>query len=68
MLLVLNTLYLMAGQVWMPGALEQAMLKALDSDSVDFVRLLLEQGVDMQKFVTTTTLEKLYNSVRTSIC
>ena len=54
---------MLAGQVWPPGALEHAMFEALDNDRVDFVRLLLEQGVDMDKFVTASRLESLYNSV-----
>ena len=50
------------GQVWPPGALEHAMFEALDNDRVDFVRLLLEQGVNMNKFLTVNRLEALYNS------
>ena len=51
------------GQVWPAGALEHAMFEALDNDRVDFVRLLLDQGVDMAKFITVSRLEALYNSV-----
>ena len=51
------------GQVWPPGALEHAMFEALDNDRVDFVRLLLEQGVNMNKFLKVSRLEALYNSV-----
>ena len=51
------------GQVWPPGALEHAMFEALDNDRVDFVRLLLEQGVNMNKFINVSRLEDLYNSV-----
>ena len=51
------------GQVWPSGALEHAMFEALDNDRVDFVRLLLEQGVNMNKFLTVNRLEVLYNSV-----
>ena len=39
------------------------MFEALDNDRVDFVRLLLEQGVNMNKFLTVNRLEVLYNSV-----
>ena len=38
------------------------MFEALDNDRVDFVRLLLEQGVNMNKFLTVNRLEALYNS------
>lgn len=31
---------------------------------VDFVRLLLEKGVDMKKFLTISRLEELYNTVK----
>ena len=56
-----NNIFL--GQVWPPGALEHAMFEALDNDRVDFVRLLLEQGVNMNKFINVSRLEDLYNSV-----
>ncbi|XP_014671784.1 PREDICTED: transient receptor potential cation channel trpm-like [Priapulus caudatus] len=49
------------GQEWPEGALEQAMMEALASDRVDFVNLLLENGVNMQKFLTIPRLEELYN-------
>ena len=38
------------------------MFEALDNDRVDFVRLLLEQGVNMNKFLNVSRLEALYNS------
>ena len=52
--------------MWPPGALEHAMFEALDNDRVDFVRLLLEQGVNMNKFLKVSRLEALYNSVSLS--
>ena len=45
------------------GALDQAMMEALVSDRVEFVKLLLENGVDMQKWLTIDRLEDLYNTV-----
>ncbi len=51
------------GQEWPLGALEQATQEALENDRVDFVRLLLDNGVNMNKFLTIARLEKLYNSV-----
>ena len=56
----------LAGQEWPSGALEQATQEALESDRVDFVRLLLDNGVDMNKFLTIARLEQLYNSVSSS--
>ena len=53
----------LTGQDWPNGALEHAMYEALDSDRVDFVRLLLEHGVNMHKFLNVSILEELYNSV-----
>ncbi|CAM9907567.1 unnamed protein product [Lampetra planeri] len=50
------------GQHWMVGALEKAMLDALVMDRVDFVKLLIENGVSMHKFLTITRLEELYNT------
>uniref|UniRef100_A0A8C3JHB0 Transient receptor potential cation channel subfamily M member 6 n=1 Tax=Calidris pygmaea TaxID=425635 RepID=A0A8C3JHB0_9CHAR len=44
------------------GALEQAMLDALVMDRVDFVKLLIEHGVNMHRFLTISRLEELYNT------
>lgn len=45
------------------GSLEQAMLDALVLDRVDFVKLLIENGVSMHRFLTLSRLEELYNTV-----
>uniref|UniRef100_A0AAF5D5N7 TRPM SLOG domain-containing protein n=1 Tax=Strongyloides stercoralis TaxID=6248 RepID=A0AAF5D5N7_STRER len=50
------------GQHWPPGALNNAMLEALIHDRVAFVRLLLENGVSMNNFLTIERLEELYNT------
>ncbi|KAJ8980323.1 hypothetical protein NQ317_008031 [Molorchus minor] len=50
------------GQEWPLGSLEEAMIKALEHDRCDFVKLLLENGVSMRKFLTIPRLEHLYNS------
>lgn len=50
------------GQEWPPGALEEAMMQALEHDRIDFVKLLLENGVSMKKFLTIPRLEELYNT------
>ena len=39
------------------------MMDALVNDRVDFVKLLLENGVSMQKWLTIARLEELYNIV-----
>ena len=44
-------------------ALEDAMMDALVNNRVEFVNLLLENGVSMSKFLTSTRLEELYNAV-----
>ncbi|XP_006145577.1 transient receptor potential cation channel subfamily M member 6, partial [Tupaia chinensis] len=49
-------------QPWKPGALEQAMLDALLMDQVDFVKLLIEYGVNLHRFLTIPRLEELYNT------
>ncbi|NXY43895.1 TRPM6 protein, partial [Ceuthmochares aereus] len=49
------------GQHWKVGALEQAMLDALVMDRVDFVKLLIEHGVNVHRFLTISRLEELYN-------
>ncbi|KAK1334442.1 hypothetical protein QTO34_005448 [Cnephaeus nilssonii] len=51
---------LIHGQHWKPGSLEQAMLDALVMDRVDFVRLLIEYGVNLHRFLTIPRLEELY--------
>ncbi|NWW79272.1 TRPM6 protein, partial [Climacteris rufus] len=53
---------LVYGQHWKVGALEQAMLDALVMDRVDFVKLLIEHGVNMHHFLTISRLEELYNT------
>lgn len=45
------------------GALDEAMMQALEHDRIDFVKLLLENGVSMRKFLTIPRLEELYNTV-----
>ncbi|KAL1007574.1 hypothetical protein UPYG_G00088560 [Umbra pygmaea] len=49
------------GQQLLVGSLEQAMLDALVMDRVEFVKLLIENGVSMHRFLTITRLEELYN-------
>ncbi|XP_068000093.1 transient receptor potential cation channel subfamily M member 1 isoform X5 [Melanerpes formicivorus] len=44
------------------NSLEQAMLDALVLDRVDFVKLLIENGVNMHHFLTIPRLEELYNT------
>lgn len=39
------------------------MMQALCHDRIDFVKLLLENGVSMKKFLTISRLEELYNTV-----
>ena len=50
------------GQEWSEGALEEAMMYALDKNLVDFVKLLIEKGVRVNEFLTISRLEELYNS------
>ncbi len=40
------------------------MMDALVNDRIDFVKLLLENGVCIRKFLTIPRLEELYNVVR----
>uniref|UniRef100_K7GFK9 Uncharacterized protein n=1 Tax=Pelodiscus sinensis TaxID=13735 RepID=K7GFK9_PELSI len=53
---------LVCGQDWKVGSLEQAMLDALVMDRVDFVKLLIEHGVNLHRFLTICRLEELYNT------
>lgn len=50
------------------NSLEQAMMDALVLDRVDFVKLLLENGVNIHHFLTIPRLEELYNTVRVLQC
>uniref|UniRef100_S4R483 Transient receptor potential cation channel subfamily M member 7 n=1 Tax=Petromyzon marinus TaxID=7757 RepID=S4R483_PETMA len=54
------------GQHWMVrlewARWRRPMLDALVMDRVDFVKLLIENGVSMHKFLTITRLEELYNT------
>ncbi|XP_051918788.1 transient receptor potential cation channel subfamily M member 7 isoform X3 [Hippocampus zosterae] len=50
------------GQQLLVSSLEQAMLHALVMDRVDFVKLLIENGVSMHRFLTISRLEELYNT------
>ncbi|VIO96455.1 Uncharacterized protein BM_BM4357 [Brugia malayi] len=52
---------------WNPHLLYNAMMEALVLDRVDFVKLLLENGVSMKKFLTISRLEQLYNMEQDSI-
>ncbi|XP_028911360.1 transient receptor potential cation channel subfamily M member 6 isoform X3 [Ornithorhynchus anatinus] len=52
---------LVYGQHWKVGSLEQSMLDALVMDRVDFVKLLIEHGVNLHRFLTISRLEELYN-------
>lgn len=44
------------------------MMDALINDRVDFVKLLLENGVSMHTFLTIQRLEDLYNTVSFMRC
>uniref|UniRef100_A0A3Q4MND8 non-specific serine/threonine protein kinase n=1 Tax=Neolamprologus brichardi TaxID=32507 RepID=A0A3Q4MND8_NEOBR len=46
------------GQQLLVSSLEQAMLDALVMDRVDFVKLLIENGVSMHRFLTISRLEE----------
>uniref|UniRef100_A0A674B8K8 Transient receptor potential cation channel, subfamily M, member 1a n=1 Tax=Salmo trutta TaxID=8032 RepID=A0A674B8K8_SALTR len=51
------------GHHWpMSGSVSQAMMDALVLDRVDFVKLLIENGVNIHHFLTIPRLEELYNT------
>ncbi|XP_038558702.1 transient receptor potential cation channel subfamily M member 6 isoform X1 [Micropterus salmoides] len=56
---------LVYGQHWQVGSLEQAMLDALVMDRVSFVKLLIDNGMTMSRFLTVDRLEELYNTGQT---
>ncbi len=51
--------------VWLfkKKVLQEKMFNALIEDNVDFVKLFLEYGVNLQKFLTFKRLQDLYNTV-----
>ncbi|KAE9547695.1 hypothetical protein FO519_009092, partial [Halicephalobus sp. NKZ332] len=51
-----------SAEAWPPGTMNDAMMEALIHHRVDFVRLLLENGVRMDRFLTIERLERLYNT------
>ncbi|XP_073321519.1 transient receptor potential cation channel subfamily M member 6 [Pagrus major] len=53
---------LVYGQHWQVGSMEQAMLDALVMDRVSFVKLLIDNGMTMSRFLTVDRLEELYNT------
>uniref|UniRef100_A0A3Q1EW81 non-specific serine/threonine protein kinase n=1 Tax=Acanthochromis polyacanthus TaxID=80966 RepID=A0A3Q1EW81_9TELE len=53
---------LVYGQHWQVGSLEQAMVDALVMDRVSFVKLLIDNGMTMSRFLTVDRLEELYNT------
>lgn len=59
--MIVMMVFLCVGQV---NSLEQAMMDALVLDRVDFVKLLIENGVNIHHFLTIPRLEELYNTVR----
>ncbi|XP_075064037.1 transient receptor potential cation channel subfamily M member 7-like [Mixophyes fleayi] len=59
---IAKTYIFVHGQQWLTKPLEQAMLDALVMDRVAFVKLLIENGVSMHKFLTIPRLEELYNA------
>ncbi|PAV79745.1 hypothetical protein WR25_06575 [Diploscapter pachys] len=50
------------GQEWTTKDLHNAMMDALCHDRTEFVQLLLDNGVSMQRFLTYARLECLYNT------
>ena len=50
------------GQEFPVGSLERRLEEALINDRVEFVSLLMENGVSMHKFLTYKRLEDLYNA------
>uniref|UniRef100_A0A8C6P820 Transient receptor potential cation channel, subfamily M, member 6 n=1 Tax=Nothobranchius furzeri TaxID=105023 RepID=A0A8C6P820_NOTFU len=56
---------LVYGQHWQVGSLEQAMVDSLVMDRVSFVKLLIDNGMTMSRFLTVDRLEELYNTGQT---
>ncbi|CAF4934347.1 unnamed protein product, partial [Rotaria socialis] len=55
--------YILSGaHQWPEQALEEILVTALKTDKVEFCRLLLENGIYMQKLLTIHRLEELYNT------
>ena len=50
------------------GSLDDVLTDALVKNKVNFVELVLQQGVVMKEYLTVERLEKLYLEVNTLIC
>ncbi|XP_067657196.1 transient receptor potential cation channel subfamily M member-like 2 isoform X2 [Haliotis asinina] len=48
---------------WTQEHLMEAMTMALEEDKVDFVKLILNQGIIMREYLTVQRLESLYNKI-----
>ncbi|CAL1527369.1 unnamed protein product [Lymnaea stagnalis] len=49
--------------IWKEGSLEEFLTQALVENKVDFVKLMLNNGIIMQEYLTIQRLEHLYNSM-----
>ncbi|XP_061181480.1 transient receptor potential cation channel subfamily M member 2-like [Saccostrea echinata] len=49
-------------KIWPPGSLHEILFSAIKQDRVDFVDLLLDNGISFKDFVTQERLLKLYNT------
>uniref|UniRef100_A0A0L8H5I7 Uncharacterized protein n=1 Tax=Octopus bimaculoides TaxID=37653 RepID=A0A0L8H5I7_OCTBM len=49
--------------LWPTGSLDNLMSFALHEDRVDFVKLFMEYGVTLKKFLTRDCLKELYNRI-----
>ncbi|XP_059174640.1 transient receptor potential cation channel subfamily M member-like 2 [Physella acuta] len=49
--------------IWKEGSLAEFLTKALIENKVEFVKLLLNNGIIMQEYLTKTKLEALYKSI-----
>ncbi|ESO90835.1 hypothetical protein LOTGIDRAFT_163721 [Lottia gigantea] len=48
---------------WEKGSLDEIMTKAILEDKVDFIKLLLNQGVVMKEYLVVKRLEELYSKI-----
>ncbi|KAK3596566.1 hypothetical protein CHS0354_010445 [Potamilus streckersoni] len=49
--------------LWPSGSLDDTMTRAILEDKVEFVRLLIQQGVIMKEYLTKERLNKLYQEI-----
>jgi hypothetical protein len=47
------------GKEWNKGDIDEEMMKEIENDSIDFVKLMIENGVKMKKLIYINTMQEI---------